>query len=107
MAKAAGVSQKREKNTTLQVREYLKMVETIRQADLKSAESGIEILKAEHAAKKSELDQQLAEGLISGQTYYERLQEMEDGETKAALALIDKRSRRSFRPTGMRLRAWP
>jgi hypothetical protein len=89
--KGGGGKSEEGKEYDAQVREYLKMVETIRQADLKSAESGIEILKAEHAAKKSELEKQLAEGLISGQTYYERLQEMEDGETKAALALIDKK----------------
>ena len=63
-----------------EMQEYLKMVETIRQADLKSAESGIEILKAEHAAKKAELDKQLDEGLIDGQTYYARLKEMEGSE---------------------------
>ena len=79
-----------------QVQEYLKMVETIRQADLKSAESGLEILKASHANRKAELDQQLAEGLIDGQTYYDRLKEMEDGETAAALALIDKKKQAQF-----------
>jgi len=74
-----------------EVRAYLKMVETIRQADLKQAEESIEVLKAEHAVKKAELDKQLAEGLIDGQTYYERLKEMEQGETAAALALIDQK----------------
>ena len=74
-----------------EVREYLKMVETIRQADLKQAESSIEILRASHATKKADLDKQLAEGLIDGQTYYDRLKLMEEGEAAVALALIEKK----------------
>ena len=71
--------------------EYLKVREQLRQAEIQDAQSSLDLLKATNEKKKAEMDKDLAEGLIDGQTYYARLREMEDGETAAALALIDKK----------------
>jgi hypothetical protein len=71
--------------------EYLKVRDQLRQAEIQDAQSSLDLLKATNGKKKAELDKDLAEGLIDGQTYYVRLREMEDGETAAALALIDKK----------------
>ena len=71
--------------------EYLKVREQLRQAEIQDAQSSLDLLKATNEKKKAEMDKDLAEGLIDGQTYYARLREMESGETAAALALIDKK----------------
>jgi len=71
--------------------DYLKMLEQKRQAELQDSQNSLEILKATNEKKKAELEKQLAEGLIDGQTYYARLQELEGQETAAALALIEKK----------------
>jgi hypothetical protein len=71
--------------------EYLKVREQLRQVEIQDAQSSLDLLKATNEKKKAEMDKDLAEGLIDGQTYYARLREMESGETAAALALIDKK----------------
>ena len=57
--------------------EHLKMLEARRHADLAAAEEEIKVLKGTLEAKKVALEKDLAEGLIDGQTYYSRLQEMQ------------------------------
>jgi hypothetical protein len=71
--------------------EYLKVREQLRQAEIQDAQSSLDLLKATNEKKKAEMDKDLAEGLIDGQTYHEKLRAMENGETAAALALIDKK----------------
>ena len=71
--------------------EYLKVRETIRQAKVQDAQADLELLKATDEKKKAEMDKDLAAGLIDGQTYYQRLQELQQGETTKALALIQEK----------------
>jgi hypothetical protein len=71
--------------------DYLQMLEQKRQADLQEAQNSLDLLKATDEQKKAELETSLAEGAIDGQTYYQRLQEMAQAETAAALALIEKK----------------
>ncbi len=71
--------------------DYLKMLEQKRQAELQDAQNSLDLLKATNEKKRAELEKQLAEGLIDGQTYYARLQELAGQETTTALALIEKK----------------
>jgi hypothetical protein len=71
--------------------EYLKLLDQQRQAEIQAAQDSLKLLKATNEAKKAELEKALAEGLIDGQTYYQRLQELQQEETAAALALIEQK----------------
>jgi hypothetical protein len=71
--------------------EYYTMMEQKRQFDLQMAANEIELAKATGEAKKAELQKELAEGTIDGQTYYAKLQEMQKAETDNALLLIEKK----------------
>jgi hypothetical protein len=71
--------------------DYLKMMDQKRQAEIQDAQNSLDLLKATNDKKRVELEKQLAEGLIDGQTYYARLQELEGQETATALALIEKK----------------
>ena len=68
--------------------EYLKVRDQLRQARIQDAQTDLDLFKAANEQKKAENDKALAEGLIDGQTYYQRLQEMQQAETAKALALI-------------------
>ena len=70
---------------------YQKMLEQERQAEIQASQSSLDLLKATNEQKKAELEKALAEGLLDGQTYYQRLQELQQGETAAALALIEQK----------------
>ncbi|MDD2900824.1 MAG: hypothetical protein PHU44_00145 [Syntrophales bacterium] len=70
---------------------YLKVLDQERQAEVQAAQDSLELLKSTNEKKKAELEKQLAEGLIDGQTYYARLQELQKEETDAALGLIEKK----------------
>jgi hypothetical protein len=69
--------------------EYFKMLDQKRQAEVQEAQDSITLLKATNEKKKAELEKSLAEGLIDGQTYYQRLQELQQSETDAALNLLE------------------
>jgi hypothetical protein len=71
--------------------EYLKMLDQERQAKIRGAQDSLEILKAGNEKEKAELEKKLAEGLIDGQTYYAKLQEMQQAETAASLKLIEEK----------------
>jgi hypothetical protein len=73
--------------------EYLKVREQIRQAKIQDYQDDLDLLKAADEKKKAEMDKDLAEGLIDGQSYYQRLQELQQAETTKALALIDEKRR--------------
>lgn len=71
--------------------EYLKVLDQERQAKIRAAQDSLEILKAGNEKEKAELEKKLAEGLIDGQTYYAKLQEMQQAETAASLKLIEEK----------------
>lgn len=71
--------------------EFLKMLDQKRQAEIQDAQSSLDLLRATNEKKKAEYDKDLAAGLIDGQTYYAKLQELQNAETAAALALIEKK----------------
>jgi hypothetical protein len=69
----------------------LAMYKTKREADLQDAQNSLDLLKTTNDQKRAELEKDLAEGLIDGQTYYQRLQELQQQETAAAIAMIGKK----------------
>lgn len=71
--------------------EYLKALEAERQAELQFAQNSLDLLKATNSKKKVELEKNLSEGLIDGQAYYQRLQDLQQTEVAAALAMIDRK----------------
>jgi hypothetical protein len=71
--------------------EYLKVLDQERQAKIQAAQDSLEILKAGNEKEKAELEKKLAEGLIDGQAYYAKLQELRQAETAAALKLIEEK----------------
>ncbi|MCK9378458.1 MAG: hypothetical protein M0P73_20255, partial [Syntrophobacterales bacterium] len=66
----------------------LAMYKTKREADLQDAQNSLDLLKTTNDKKRAELEKDLAEGLIDGQTYYQRLQDLQQQETTGALAMI-------------------
>ena len=66
----------------------LAMYKTKREADLQDAQNSLDLLKTTNDKKRAELEKDLAEGLIDGQTYYQRLQDLQQQETAATLAMI-------------------
>jgi len=66
----------------------LAMYKVKREAELQEAQNSLDLLKTTNDKKRAELEKDLAEGLIDGQTYYQRLQELEQQETAATLAMI-------------------
>jgi hypothetical protein len=69
----------------------LAMFKTKREAELHDAQNSLDLLKSTNNKKKAELEKNLAEGLIDGRTYYLRLQELQQAETTAALAMIERK----------------
>jgi hypothetical protein len=69
----------------------LAMYKAKREAELQDAQNSLELLKSTNDKKRAELEKDLAEGVIDGQTYYQRLQELQQQETTAALAMIEKK----------------
>ncbi|RJR37199.1 MAG: hypothetical protein C4567_13170 [Deltaproteobacteria bacterium] len=70
---------------------YLKVLDQERQAEVQAAQDSLELLRSTNEKKKAELEKAMAEGLIDGQTYYARLQELQKEETNGALALMEKK----------------
>jgi hypothetical protein len=66
----------------------LAMYKAKREADLQDAQNSLDLLKTTNDKKRAELEKDLAEGLIDGQTYYQRLQDLQQQETAATLAMI-------------------
>ena len=64
------------------------MYKTKREADLQDAQNSLDLLKTTNDRKRAELEKDLAEGLIDGQTYYQRLQDLQQQETAATLVMI-------------------
>jgi hypothetical protein len=71
--------------------EYLKLLDQKRQAEIQEAQSSLDLLKATNDQRRAEYEKDLAAGLLDGQTYYQRLQDLQKEETDGALALIEKR----------------
>ncbi len=70
---------------------YLAMLKAKRDAELQDAKNSLDLLKETDALKKAELERALAAQEIDGQTYYQRLQELQQQEIAAALAIIEKK----------------
>jgi hypothetical protein len=70
---------------------YLSMLKAQRDADLQAAKNSLDLLKSTNDLKRAELERALAAQEIDGATYYQRLQELEQQETTAALAMIDQK----------------
>ena len=66
----------------------LAMYKTKREVELQEAQNSLDLLKTTNAAKRAELEQNLATGLIDGQVYYQRLQDLQQQETAGALDMI-------------------
>ncbi|MFA5381861.1 MAG: hypothetical protein WC356_01760 [Candidatus Micrarchaeia archaeon] len=66
----------------------LAMLKVKREAELADAQNSLDLLKSTNDKKRSEIDKSLSDDLIDGQTYYLRLQELQQAETTAALAMI-------------------
>ena len=62
-----------------------------RDAALQHYQNQFDLLKASNEKEKAELERKLAEGLIDGQTYYQSLQDLQQQETTAALAMIEEK----------------
>lgn len=69
----------------------LSMLKAQRDAELEAAQNSLDLLKTTNNKKRAELEKSLAEGLIDGQAYYQRLQELQQEETAAALVMIEKK----------------
>lgn len=69
----------------------LAMYKAKREAELQDAQNSLELLKSTNDKKRAELAKSLAEEEIDGQTYYQRLQDLQQQETDAALAMIEKK----------------
>jgi hypothetical protein len=69
----------------------LAMYKVKREAELAEAQNSLDLLKSTNDKKRAELEKDLAEGVIDGQTYYQRLQELQQQETDASLAMIEKK----------------
>ncbi|MHB8156198.1 MAG: phage tail family protein [Desulfocucumaceae bacterium] len=69
----------------------LSMFKAQRDAELGAAQNSLDLLKTTNDKKRAELEKSLAEGLIDGQAYYQRLQELQQEETAAALVMIDRK----------------
>lgn len=80
----------KEKNDNL-LSPYLAMLKAKRDAELQDAKNSLELLKETDALKKAELQRALSAQEIDGQTYYQRLQELQQQETTAALSMIEKK----------------
>ncbi|MDD3492350.1 MAG: hypothetical protein PHZ19_02485 [Candidatus Thermoplasmatota archaeon] len=70
---------------------YLAMLKAKRDADLEDAKRSLDLLKETNSLKRSELQRALAAQELDGRTYYLRLQELNQADTTAALALIAKK----------------
>ncbi|MFA4904474.1 MAG: hypothetical protein WC600_17205 [Desulfobaccales bacterium] len=66
----------------------LAMYKAKREADLQDAQNSLDLLKSTNEKKKTELERALAAQEIDGRTYYLRLQELQQQETTATLAMI-------------------
>ncbi|MHB9075250.1 MAG: phage tail tape measure protein [Desulfobaccales bacterium] len=66
----------------------LAMYKAKREVELQDAQNSLDLLKSTNELKKAELDRVLAAQEIDGQAYYQRLQELQQQETAAALAMI-------------------
>jgi hypothetical protein len=66
----------------------LAMYKTKREADLQDAQNSLDLLKTANSQKRAELEKDLAAQLIDGETYYQRLQDLQRQETDAAIAMI-------------------
>jgi hypothetical protein len=71
--------------------QYLSMIRAKRQADIQESQNALNLLQETNKLKKAEYDKDLAAGLIDGQEYYHRLQELQQQETTQALGLIEKK----------------
>jgi hypothetical protein len=69
----------------------LAMYKAKREVELQDAQNSLDLLKSTNEKKKAELERALAAQEIDGQTYYRRLQELQQQETAAALAMIDRK----------------
>jgi hypothetical protein len=69
----------------------LAMYKAKRAADMQEAQNSLDLLKTTNEQKRAEEAKNLAEGLIDGQTYYQRLQDLQQQETATALAMIAKK----------------
>ncbi len=67
------------------------MYKAKREVELQDAQNSLDLLKSTNELKKAELDRALAAQEIDGQAYYQRLQELQQQETAAALAIIEKK----------------
>jgi len=86
-AKAGGAKSAKETTDNL-LAPLLAMYKVKREADLQEAQNSLDLLKSTNDRKRAILAKDLAEGLIDGQTYYQRLQELQQQETAAAIAMI-------------------
>jgi hypothetical protein len=71
----------------------LAMYKAKREVELQDAQNSLDLLKATNEKKKAELERALAAQEIDGKTYYQRLQEFQQQETAAALAMIEEKRR--------------
>ncbi len=69
----------------------LAMYKAKREVELQDAQNSLDLLKSANEKKKAELERALAAQEIDGRTYYQRLQELQQEETAAALAMIDRK----------------
>jgi hypothetical protein len=73
--------------------QYLSMIKAKRAADLQDSQNALSHLKETNKLKKAEYDKDLAAGLMDGEEYYRRLQDLQAQETAQALALIEQKRR--------------
>jgi hypothetical protein len=66
----------------------LAMYKAKREIELADAQNSLDLLKSTNDKKRSELERALAAQEIDGRTYYRRLQQFQQEETAAALAMI-------------------
>jgi hypothetical protein len=71
--------------------EYHKLLEAMRQAAMAAAQGEYDIFKAAQEQKKADLERQLAEGLITGEEYYQALAGLEQEDYDRHRALIDQK----------------
>ncbi|MFA5112614.1 MAG: hypothetical protein WC443_14475, partial [Desulfobaccales bacterium] len=69
----------------------LAMYKAKREVELQDAQNSLDLLRSTNEKKKSELERALAAQEIDGLTYYRRLQDFQQEETAAALAMIEKK----------------
>ncbi len=71
---------------------YWKMLAQKRQAEIQDSQNSLDLLKSTNEKKRADLEKQLADGLLDGQAYYAKLQELQQGETAQALKLIESKN---------------